>query len=321
MPEKVKPIQVGVADGPSLAGWHKIEAYLRCPKEWQLAHVRHVSPGIAGVKEDEGEKSAFAIGRLFHLVKAHWFASQFDTSESTMQRIRDLCYEEALKGDKPILITDIASTLRYFEEYVNHYKPLPKPEVIAAEYDVGPAPLTLGDPENTWRTARLDDVSRYPEANGKLCIGESKTTSAPINWTVEQYKLHGQPMLQALLWRTSEQGEKMHGPIAGVMLDIIQKGYDKPSKFGRAFIPLSNVALDWYARNLRKYIERALATKWESDAPRNISNCTRMVGRMRLPCAFRELCTYGKSASSQYNIRGTSLLSPENERNGVRPWD
>jgi hypothetical protein len=300
-----KPLPVNTTSGPTSAGWHEIEAYMRCPKEYQFKQVRKIR------KPQAQTPDYFAVGQLFHVAKAHWFARQFDSSEATLTEIRNLLMDAAAQNKLPVAMSAIQTTLRYFEEYVAHYRMAPRPRVLAAEYDVGPAALIPGDDSMLWRTARLDDVSYYPEAGNKLCIGETKTTSGTISDCVMQYTLHGQPILQRLLWKVAPQGEAMHGPVVGVMLDVIQKGYSgKPCKFQRVFIPISDYTLEWYAKSLRAVVQASKTVTWDSDELRNVSMCSRLIGRARLPCEYRELCMYGRSASINYVLEdGSSLLT------------
>lgn len=299
--------------GPSAAGWHAIQDFLRCPKEYQFRHVRKLrKPGLL-------TPDALAVGVLFHGARAHWFARGFpDPADSKWQEALNRTFVEvASEQSLPVSLEAERRARHLFEAYSTHWFKMPRPKVVAAEYELGPAPLEKGDPFFLFRTARLDDVSRYPEAGGQLCIGESKTTSVGIKDAVNEYTLHGQTLLQFLLWKMAPQGEAKHGPAAGVLLDVIKKPYggDKPD-FGRVFIPFTDWSLEWYADSMRGYLRAAAAVAEDTEVPRNVSACTRLIGRMRVPCEFRELCRMGKSASGLY-VRGdgSSLLKGEGE-----PW-
>jgi hypothetical protein len=201
-------------------------------------------------------------------------------------------------------------------------RPLPRP--VAAEYLLGPAPLKPDDPFFLHRTARLDDVSHYPEAAMKLCIGESKTTSATVNDVINQYTLHGQTLLQPLLWNMAQQWAATHGPVAGVLLDITVKGYGgKKCSFARAFMPVRDETLSWFRDSMRGYLRAAASVEWDTPAPRNVSMCTRMAGRGRMACEFRDLCMHGKAAAPKYVTKnGESLVrwKPSAEET-IPPWE
>jgi hypothetical protein len=313
-----KPVPYGESTGPSSHGWHKIESALRCPKEYQFEQVRRVTTPKAQMPD------YFSVGILMHVAKGHWFASQFDTSEKMMKHCADKVNESALRQPLPVSGKAINDTMRYFAEYVEHYRIRPLPRVIAAEYPIGPARLVKTD-KTGWskRTARLDDVSVYPEAQNRLCIGESKTTSSSIQDAVLQYTMHGQPYLQMALWDLSKKGKGTHGEVAGVMLDVIVKGYgNSKSKFGRVLIPRPPVeTMTWFKQNLSSALESMQHVEWDSDVPRNITMCTRMVGRARVQCPYFRLCQYGKPASGQFVLEGGHSLLDKTKWGGVvPPW-
>jgi hypothetical protein len=180
------------------------------------------------------------------------------------------------------------------------------------------------DDETTYRTARLDDVGFYPEAGG-LAIGEAKTTSTPVGDTVREYTLHGQPLLQMALWKVAERGEKLHGPIKGVVLDVIKKPYGKSEKpdFTRALIPIRQHALDWYVDNMLMYLRVMAKVTWDSEVPRNVTACTRGAGKGRVTCAFQELCMHGKNAAGEYVLASGQALRHHVPTEGKTkfPWE
>jgi hypothetical protein len=308
----------GSGGGATEAGWHSIESMLKCPKEYQLRHVR-------GVREPQYIlPDHFAVGSLFHAGRARWFTLRFATDAKAWDSIKEAVEHEASIQRLPVRMVAEQKVLQLLTLYCEHWSQRPKPKPLCAEYKLGPAPIKQGDPFMLHRTARLDDASYYPEANGKLCLGESKTTSGSINDCVNQYTLHGQPLLQLVLWKMAPQGEAKHGKVAGVMLDVAQKPSGKnPAKFGRMFIPVPDFALSWYVDALRTYLRAAAQVDWDTEVTRNIAMCTRMEGRARLPCEFRELCSHGRSAATRYVLRnGESLLSHKPKPGVMRmPWE
>jgi hypothetical protein len=306
-----------VEAGPTSAGWHSIESGMRCHKEFQFAQIRKIRRPLAGVPDH------LAIGLCFHAGRARWFSKHFDTSAKTWQSIEQAVAEEAEKQKLPVSLRAVDNTMRYLTEYVEHWSKRVKPKPVVAEYLIGPAALVKGDPFMLWRTARVDDASVYPEAMG-LAIGEAKSTSTSINDCVNQYTLHGQIMLQYVLWKMSPQGEAKHGPLKGIMLDVVKKGYGKEkSQFGRQLIPVSDHAIKWFIQNLRRTIRDLAQIDWNTDAERNVTMCTRMIGKARIACEYRDLCRFGRSAAVSYvQENGDSLLTwkPVDERK-VAPWE
>lgn len=304
-------------DGPTAEGWHSIESFLRCPKEYQFEKVRgvHVPSNVM--------PDYFAIGILLHVAKGMWFSKRFRTDDATMKTIHAAIHKTASTSKKPIRVEAIQLALRYFTEYVEHYKIRPLPHAIAAEHYIKGTLKTDAGYEET-RTARLDDVSTYPEAGGKLCIGESKTTSTSIQDLTTQYTLHGQPLLQLALWEASPDGKAKYGDVAGVMLDGIVKGYGKTrSKFGRVFMPKPNEkTMEWFIKNLLRSVAAAKKVDWNTEVPRNITMCTRLVGRARVSCPYLKLCQHGRAASSQYVLEGgKSMLDWKAPGRVVPPWE
>jgi hypothetical protein len=210
------------------------------------------------------------------------------------------------------------------KEYQDHWGRLPKPTPIACEYKLGPTPLEAGDPFFMHRTARLDDVSRYPNGLNKLYLGETKTTSGSIGQCIEQYALHPQILLQMLLWKMDPKGEATYGPIEGVMLDVIKKGYGEEScSFAREAIPVPAFAMSWFPRTLKAWLRIFAAIDWDADVTRNPMRCTRSIGRATVACEFRELCKKGRAASNLYVMgKGVQLLKHEPEPGKMRmPWE
>jgi hypothetical protein len=148
-----------------------VDAYLRCPKEYQFAKVRGMSKMQTNIPD------YFAIGSFMHAGRARWFAQKFDTGDATWQLMRDDITK--VRCDFKLPCNDSAETtaLRYLQEYVDHWGVREKPQIVAVEHMLGPTELWPGM-DWTERTSRLDDFGFYPEAGGKLMIGELKTTAA-----------------------------------------------------------------------------------------------------------------------------------------------
>lgn len=304
--------------GPTEAGYHSIEHFMECPKKYQFSTIRGVHHPL------HQNPDYFSVGSLFHAGRARWFSLRFSTEPQAYANVLDAMEKEADLQKLPVSHEAKARAAELVGAYIEHYSKRVRPKPVAAEYKIGPAPLKPNDPFFLFRTARLDDVSFYPEANNFLCIGESKTTSTSVADTVNQYELHGQTMLQAALWKMCPNGEAKYGPVRGIMLDVVKKPYGKEkAKFERVFVPVSDYAISWFVDSMRGYLKAAASIDWNAEVPRNASSCTKMIGRMRVPCEYRDLCRFGKSASAKYVTReGNSLLTwrPTAEQNRP-PWE
>lgn len=301
--------------GASGAGFSEIKPFLECPKAYQYGQVRGI------YRPTSQTPDYFAVGGLVHAGRARWFADKQSTSAETWDRIR-ADVRSTREGYKlPVSEQAEVDALRYITEYVEHYSVRPKPNIVAVEHMLGP--FKLGEAEGSARTARLDDFGFYPEAGG-LAIGECKTSSAPISDAINQYTLHGQPVLQKILWDIAHQGAATYGPVKGIVMDIIQKGYaGKRCNFARIFVPVEERVQQWWQKWLLKALEGRNAVTWNSDEERRISSCTRLEGKARVACQFRELCMFGKSAALEYAMKDGTLLSQWQPSEGkeTAPWE
>jgi hypothetical protein len=304
--------------GPTSHGYHAIESFVRCGKEGQLRHIR-------GIRMPQAETPPhFAIGIIMHAGRKLWFGRGFRTDDAMWQEIKAEAEKECETQKLPVTADSMQKGLRYITEYIEHWSKFPKPRVKAVEHLVGPVAVTSDAPD-ALRTARLDDVAAYAEAGWGNCIGEAKTTSASCNEVVRTYELHGQPLLQHVLYRLDQQqGAALLGPATGTMLDIIHKGYGKEkSKFMRAFVPVTEFAIQWFAKDMAKVVRRANKMTWNTDARRVTTSCMRAISGRAGGCEFKQLCLHGAAATGKYVMgeEGVSLKSwkPTEERK-VPPW-
>lgn len=304
--------------GPSSHGFHGMQSILFCDKEFQLRERRGIT------RPQEFTPDHFSVGSIFHAGRARWFSLRFRTDAKAWRKVKIAMDEEASKFELPTTFKAERLAQTYLAQYIEHWSMRPLPKPIAAEYLLGPVPLKPSDPFYMFRTAKLDDVSIYHEAANQLAIGESKTTSGSIYDCVNQYTLHGQPLLQYVLWKHAEQGEQLHGPVAGTILDITKKGYGgKRCQFERRFIPFEPKVLKWFAKSMRGYLKDMEKISWDSYARRNFGSCSRIGGRGRVSCDYRDLCMYGQSAAGQYVFKKSQkILTTWKPKPGqtVAPW-
>ena len=284
--------------GASGAGWSEIAAYLRCPKEYQLAKVRGI------IKPTAATPDYFAVGSMVHAGRAAWLSrKQAMDSEtdafvaSEMARVR----QEYEDKNQPVSEKAVTDAARIINEYRDHYSMRIAPRTVAVEHFIGPFTLDDADGPEQARTGRLDDFGFYEEFGGRLAIGECKTTSGTPAQVMREYELHGQPALYDLLWNRAPQGAAQYGPIAGIVFDVIQKGYGgKKCVFARIPIEVPERVKEWQRQELRAAIAQAKALQADSPARRNITACTRASGNGRVKCTFHALCMYGGAARGEY---------------------
>lgn len=302
--------------GSSGAGYSELEPHLRCPKEHQYAYVRGITHPT-NVTPDY-----FAVGSFVHAGRARWFASGQGLGSEVWDAIRrDVT---ATREGFPLPCNEVAESdaLRFLQEYVDHWSVREKPKIVAVEHLLGPSDLLDG--ADSARTARLDDFGYYAEANGALAIGECKTTTAPISDVANQYTLHGQPTLQRLLWDAAPQGAATYGSVAGMVLDVVQKGYGgKRCAFSRIFVPHDDRVQLWAKSALARATIAKNAVTWDSEPERRITSCTRLIGKARIACGFRDLCQHGRAGAAGYSFKDGRRITEwvPTEGQTVAPWD
>lgn len=298
--------------GASPAGWHKIESYLHCPTKYKLTHLWKIR------RPQWQTPDPLAVGQLFHVGRAWWFDQKFPTGADAWAALQDHVREAALLNPLPVREDAINRTLNYLDQYCTYWSHRAKPTVVATEYALSGAVPGIIEP----RTARLDDISSYPEANFKLAIGECKTTSVSIKDCIQEYTLHGQPTLQQILWDISPEGKDKHGPVEFVLLDIIVKGYGKEKcEFGRHAVRITPYTQAWFTESLAFAVDQSSKMTKETKTERRITSCTRLIGRMRVDCEYKDLCQRGQSAAVAYvDDTGTSIAKYAKEK-GPKPWD
>lgn len=309
--------------GASGLGYSEIEAYLRCPKEYQLAKVRGIG------KPTSQTPDYFAVGSFVHAGRARWFAEKQALGDDVWEKIRADITKTRSEFPLPCSEDSERTALRYIQEYVDHWSVRAKPNIVAVEHMLGPVELSPVTEDSdggrgTSRTARLDDFGFYEEGGGKLCIGECKTTSGSITDVVNQYTLHGQVALQRILWDLAPQGAAMYGQVAGTILDVIQKGYGgKKCQFARLFVPCDERVLLWAKQSLIYALEDKHDMSWDTDTERHVTSCTRLVGRARVACPFRDLCMHGRAGAIGFAFADGRSITDWKPSPGqmTPPWD
>lgn len=299
-------VLVGSArEGPSIAGFHKVVTLQRCETEYRYAESLGLKP------VDAKPNAAFDVGTFTHHGRAMWFASQCTKHpDDVCQDISDMVRADG----NPIKIQAEREAQRLITKYIKHWSLYPKPHVRAVEYQLGPAPLKERDPFFLYRTARLDDVSIYPDALNQLCIGDLKTTSDTISGIVNEYRQSGQFMTYALLWDMAKEGREFFNntQIPGIMIDIVTK--DENPKFHRELLTITEHQKRWWYENMSHLLRRAANITGTTPTSRNTTQCARAISRRgSYLCPFHKLCQYGSSATGQYTFPDGRLMSEEKE--------
>lgn len=316
-PKPPEPDVIVGEGGRTDAGSGMTGLVMKCPKAFQYDAVR-------GLRVPQAQMPPhFAVGILFAAMRREWFGRRFDTSEKTWRFLKKKCQAEAEGQHLPITQEDETKSLALMSAYIEHWSKRAKPKPVAAEYLLGPAPLRAGDPPSMNRTARLDDLSYYPEAGMALCIGEAKTTAGDVSATIREYESHVQTYLYQALYMMAPQGEAVYGPVAGTVLDVVCKPSNERGKptFHRVFIEVRREAVRRFIESARFYVDIARNIKWDSEPPRTY-RCTEMHGRMRVDCTFKDLCRFGSAAASKFVLADGRALRKYKPQPGAEkmPW-
>lgn len=293
--------------GASVAGWHAIESAFRCEQEW-VFRQRGVHALV------KGDPSAMHIGILVHAGRAEWFLRGFKSFPLAP------VFEKAAHEDKLTLTDAVKENATVLvDAYLNHWskRPLPKPVAVektfsARLFDAAGKLGIFGK-----RTARLDDVSVYPEAMNRLCLGELKTTSGTVAQLVEEYELHGQLGMQHAVFKKSLEGAVKLGEPWGHMLDVVIKKWAKGggrivgAECQRVPMPMPDWYANYFAENLRRLCSMLAVQDIQAPAIRRLTSCSRPrrdeYGVHHYACEYRKLCRHGKTAGGEYVMGAKSL--------------
>jgi hypothetical protein len=312
MPTKLTPGKLLKLELESTAkGWSNIEpGAAHCWKEYQFARVRRM------LLRGEEVPMHFAVGLYMHAARAQWLNDKYsgDLWKKQIRAFRDAWDAKYPRRPMPQRALGIAE--KTFEGYVKHWKLLPKPEVLAVEYELEPRGLTKEAPEWAWRGARLDSVERW---RGNIYIGECKSTSESANAVMDNYALHGQPLLYMALW--SKKEVERFGPLKGLLYDVVKKATDTDAArcYPRAVLAVDAVqhALSWFRKDFTTWVMQSSLIDWNASPERRL-NCTRPYG----PCSYRDICTKGRDGALGYEFEdGTPVIKwkPEPGKE-VPPW-
>lgn len=279
----------------SSAGWHRIQSFVACPKEYQFLNVRGLTYQGAFLR------SPLARGVLIHAARAQWLHDGRSPDSPWQAQMLKTIKDCLLKDKQRINPVDHALAIEDFRGYVSFWSKRPVTKVLAVEYPLHPRGLQPGAPAWAHRTARLDSIELH---HGKAWIGECKSTSSSPSRVIDQYALNGQTLLQMALWGPDETAK--FGELGGVLFDIIVKSNgSKASRgvFPRAALPVERVshALAWFRKNFPAWVMQASMIQWNDDVPRNITACMRPHGA----CDFREMCMKGRDGSSRFVLGET----------------
>jgi len=219
--------------GPSEAGWHRLETWLRCRQLYAYHH-------ILGLRM--GGREALNRGSLLHVGVAHHYArwaimrqgwldhdgeritdpDRFYTPGVAMQLATD---QEDHADDRRVKEALLGTCQHVVQAYIEHYAPRDVFKVLAVEQQFR---ASVGPKQHLF-TARADLV--VEDTSGRVWIVDHKSSSRPKDGkTIRRYALSGQVHCLTHLGKMN-WGKRF----AGVQLNIIGwKNSGPPVNFGRA---------------------------------------------------------------------------------------
>lgn len=310
MPKPTRPRLFPFTFGASSKGWHEIQPFTICPKDYQYGVVRKIRQVAPSIPE------GLSYGLFMHAARAQWLHDGYK-GDVWREALVEYGRQAEEHNKLPMAAGMLAAATKDFEEYTKYWLKRPRPEVLAIEYELKARGLKPDAPAWAHRTARLDSIERW---QGKVYIGEFKSTSRTDKHVAELYAVNGQTLLQVALW--SDEETKRFGPLAGILLDVVSKGTkSRPARGNPRIIirkeQLSH-ALTWFHREFKQWVMNASTIEWNSTVPRSMV-CMRPHG----PCRWRPLCARGRDGAGQFQLGdGTQMHkwkpSPGKE---VPPWD
>lgn len=299
--------------GESESGWHRLEAFLRCPQFYSYRY---------NLGMDLGDNEALVKGSLVHVGLAHYYARR-----GAGQRLRGeppgvLWYEEAPSGspgkrswqfsEKRISDSEafyepheamdivarrwagsgeretIAKVLPTAHEMIDAYVVAWKGSSADMINIVAVEQVVRFDVMGWLLTARIDLVVSTRHG---IVYWDHKSSSDPTSWsTVARYTLSGQVHV------LHQIGKSLHGDqFKGLLLNIV--GSRPPYKMRREAPPPAPAMRDRIAQVVAdanagiKALERSGRDPWEWPRAANEHTCVGPYG----PCHAWKLCARGKS--------------------------
>jgi hypothetical protein len=171
--------------GPSGHGWHRLEAFLRCPHLYGLKYGHKVAGTLKRV-----ENRYLVWGSLIHVALAHLHSPNQTDLYSPEDAIKVAGAEYMLPRLDPTLLPEIAHALA---AYRARYSGDEGEETIAVEE------VFEMDFEDYPYSARIDRVVELP--NGTVIFEDYKTTGRITNEVMDRYTFDGQTIGHQILGR------------------------------------------------------------------------------------------------------------------------
>lgn len=276
--------------GPSPCGNSWWSEFLRCPRAFQLAHIKGLTT--------TGYEQPLEVGGLFHECVAIYFdALKFknplatewhEAASSATVKVNDLLDRTAIAT--PIVTAEARNLwLAWFRQYgPDGYTPLTA-KVFGVELMLSNERLS-----DRWTfpySARLDTVLWGPVGP---VIRELKTARAMTSDLLTGYELSGQFLGQAYLWQKLEAARS--GKLRGFQVDLVIK--TKSPTLEGLEVKIEDKNIRNWCRSMQSHYVDMLKCRETGFWPQNHNSCVSWSRNsiMNKQCKFHEFCaTNGKS--------------------------
>ncbi len=283
-------VKILLNTGPSARGWHRLEAFLRCPRLFALGYGRsgESEEMMAMNRKRFPPAEPLVRGSMAHAGLAHLYA-RLKASRAGEDPERYYRPSEAVSlvaatfGDMGVeLLTPVLGILNaYVARYASEATTM---RVVGIEHllTMEVEPDKPGWPKEILYTARADLI--HERTDGKVWIMDHKCVGKIESKSIERYALSGQFLgLQHLGWKT--YGECF----GGVELNLL--GMKGPT-FLRQVIDPAPWALEHFLDTVRHVEEGIARFEATGEAPGSFSEFTCMTPYGKCP-AFH-MCRFGE---------------------------
>lgn len=269
--------------GPTRFGSSRYDDFMRCPRRFQLAHVKRLT-------RDEPDM-ALEVGGAVHECIARAYEADYETAEqggtdeqcaeAFTKAIHELC-NEIQKGGA----TCAAETRRLLDGWLRFFGP--GQQLDWRERTLG-IEVELGSDKPFPYTCRVDQIIEDEHDENACWIVDHKTAKRHSDNLVNGYRFNTQFIGQQYCFRASKV-QKKYGKLKGTVVSVIVK--TNPPQYLRHTVPYNVRLVNRWAKNMRMVWRNLDWCQASGIYPQLMSNCF----RFNKYCRFFEYChTMGKS--------------------------
>lgn len=271
--------------GPTKYGSSKYDDFMRCPRRYQLSHVKRLTR--------EGTDMALEVGGAVHEAIARAYEADYAAAkegktdeqcgEAFEAAVFTLCNEINQGG-----ATCAAEVRRLLEGWLKYFGPGQPLDWRARTLGIE---VELGTMRPFPYTCRVDQIIEDENDEDACWIVDHKTAKRHSDALTNGYRFNTQFIGQQYCFRAAKAARK-YGKLKGTIVSVIVK--TNPAQFIRHTIPYDTKVVNHWAKNMRMVYRGLDQCQASGIYPQLMSNCF----RFNKYCRFFEHCsTCGKSLS------------------------